>query len=308
MNNVISTRVSVFRNLKDFKFENKLTLEQKQEIVEMIQNALKNKMSLLNINNADGNVIKFLNDKSLILPGVNNILVSKNENVVINLFDGEHLTLVSACDGFEEKTVKDVLELSQIMSTKINFAYSDDYGYLMSDLAKIGSGLRIETNIMLSAITQINKIEQVKQNLAKLGYSLKETNFPAVYTLSTVSNLGVGENKILEDFKSTLIKLQDLEIESVKMFDISNHDELLDKIQRSVAIINSAHLLSYDELYNILVNLRMGANLGLISIKSTILNELQKLIISKTNDIVSQSELKLLAERTKVILKGENNV
>ena len=30
MNNVISTRVSVFRNIKDYKFENKLTQEQKE--------------------------------------------------------------------------------------------------------------------------------------------------------------------------------------------------------------------------------------------------------------------------------------
>lgn len=305
MNNVISTKVKIFRNVKDYKFSTKILPEQKQEIVEKLQNALKNKMSLLNINNADGNVVKFLNDKSLISASVQNLFVSKNENLAINLFDGEHLTLVSTCEGYDKNIFTDIITLSQFLSNKINFAYDDDYGYLMSDITKIGTGLKVEANIMLSAITQINKIEQVKQNVAKLGYSLRETKYPAVYTLSTTANLGIGEKKILEDFESTLTKLQDLEIESVKMFDVSNHDELIDKIQRSVAILNSAHLLSYDELYNIIVNLRMGVNLGVITIESTTLNKLQKLITTKTNDIVSQSELKSLAEKTKLILKGE---
>ena len=138
-----------------------------------------------------------------------------------------------------------------------------------------------------------------------MGYSLKETKYPAVYTLSTNCNLGIGENKIFEDFESTLTKLQDLETESVKMIDATEHDIMLDKTSRSLAILNSAHLLSYDELYNIIVNLRMGLNLGITEIKLETLNKLQSLVLNKLNEIASQSELKELAIKTKEILKGE---
>ena len=58
MNNVISTRVRIFSNFKDFKFENKLTQDQKQQIIKMLEPALKGKMSYLNINSADAKVIK----------------------------------------------------------------------------------------------------------------------------------------------------------------------------------------------------------------------------------------------------------
>ena len=170
---------------------------------------------------------------------------------------------------------------------------------------QVGAGIKLESNIMLSAITKINKIEQVKQNVAKLGYALKETKYPAVYTLSTKCNLGISEKKIFEDFENTLIKLQELEIESVKMLDLTNHDEMLDKVNRSLAILNHAHLLTYDELYNIIVNLRMGTNLGLVDIKTEVLNKLQSLVTNKLNEIVSQTELKELAQKTKEILKGE---
>jgi len=305
MNNVISTRVKIFRNLKDFKFVTKLNNESQQQIIQIVENCLKNKMSFLNLSDADAKVFQHLKSKNLIINSSQNLFVSKKENVSINMFAGEHLTIVSTCDCFNKQVVLQGVEVADLLKDKIPFAYNDELGYLMSDLNNIGSGVNIESNIMLSAITKINKIEQVKQNLSKLGYSLKETNYPAVYSLSTRCNLGIGEKKIFEDFESTLAKLQELEIESVKMLDTANHDEMLDKVNRSVAILNSAHLLTYDELFNIIVNLRMGVNIGLISVSAEIINKLQTLITSKTNDMVSQTELKELAEKSKAILKGE---
>ena len=305
MNNVLSTRIKIFRNIKELKFENKLTEEQKQQIIDLLQNALKNDMSYLNLPSADAKVISYLNSNDLIIGKTQNVFVSKKDCLAINMFIGEHISIISTCEGYDKKVITKAIDLSHDMSNKINFAYNDEFGYLMSDLNKIGTGIQIESNIMLSAIKSINKIDQLRQNVAKLGYSLNETKFPAVYTLSTRCNLGISEKKICEDFENTLIKLQELEIESVKMLDVSNHDEMLDKSQRSMAILSSAHLLNYDELYNIIVNLRMGTNLGIVNIETEKLNKLQKLITNNTNDIATQSEFKQLAEKAKAILKGE---
>ncbi len=308
MNNVMSTKVTINRNIKDFKFQPKLNEENKQKIYEILDNSLKGKMSLILIKNIEENVYKHLKVNGLIDESSQEIYIGKSERVAIDMFNGEHVAIVSTCEGFNKGVVSSAVELSQMLSNKISFAYNDEFGYLMSDLNKIGSGVKIESNIMLSAITKINKIEQLKQNLAKLGYSLKETKYPAVYTMSTKCSLGISEKKIFEDFENTLIKVQELEIESVRMLDATNHDEMLDKINRSLAILNYAHLMSYDELFNIIVNLRMGINLGLANLSAGVLNNLQKLITAKTNDMVAQSELKEVAEKVRVILKGEKNV
>ena len=178
----------------------------------------------------------------------------------------------------------------------------------MSDISKIGAGVRIESNILLNSLKAINKIEQVKQNISKLGYSLRETKISNVYTLSTMCNLGVGEKQIFEDFKNTLLKLQELEIESLKMIDMSKHDEIIDKAERSFAILKACHLLTHDELFNLTINLRMAVNLGLKAIKIETINSLHKLVLKKTNDIMSIEEMKNLADETKTILQGENDV
>lgn len=307
MNNVVFTKVNIFRNIKDYKFTNKLTEEQKQEIIENLSFILKNKMSHLNINNADENVKKYLIDNNLITKNTTNIFINKNSDVLINMFENEHLTITSCVNGYDKNVVLKATEIANFLSSKINFVFNDEYGYLMANLSKIGSGLHIECCIVLHCLEAINKIEQVKRNLAQLGYNLSETDFPSIYILSTNCNLGISEKNILNDFQKTLGKLQDVENESLKMIDIQNHDEIVDKVNRSLSLLNSAYLMTYEELFNLITNIRMGLNMQLIDINMEIVNKLQKLAMSKPTEI-SQSDLKTLAQQVKEILKGENNV
>ena len=148
----------------------------------------------------------------------------------------------------------------------------------------------------------------VKKNINNLGYSLAETNTKSVYKMSTRCCLGISEAELTNEFNKTLEKLQELEIESAKMLDVSNHDEIYDKVMRSFAILNSAHLINYEELATILIILRTGVNLGFINLTETQVNQLQTLCRNKNNTLISKSESKELAEKIKEILKGEQNV
>lgn len=304
MNNVINTKVSIFRNLKDYKFVPKLSNEHKSEIIAKVEQALKGEMSVLNLGDAGENVINQLKNNSLVLPNVSTIFISK-KNVSINMFDGEHLHIVSTGDAFSKNIYNNAKKVADLLANKLNLAFNDEYGFLMSDISKIGSGIRFEATMCLECLRKINKIDQVKQNIRKLGYLLKETETVGIYTISTVCNLGYGEKEICEEFEKMLGKLEDLEIESAKMLDVSNHDELVDKSFRSLAILNSAYLMSCEELMKHIINLRTGLNLKLIEMNKDKLNQLQKLVFNKNSNFVSQTELKDLADKVKNILKGE---
>ena len=176
---------------------------------------------------------------------------------------------------------------------------------IMSDISKIGAGIELSCDVCLNSIREINKIDQVKQNMRKLGYVLKSTKNKSIFTISTTCNLGFSEKEIFDEFGKIVAKLNELEIESAKMLDVSRHDELLDKARRSMAILDSAYLMSYEELSDILLNIRTGINLDLVNIDPKILMKLQTLVWDKNEDFVSQSELKQLAEKVRKILKGE---
>lgn len=308
MNNVISTKVKIFRNVKDYKFVPKLEQNKQTEIVNMVSQALNGKMSLINLSTVDEKVINSLKTAGLIEnANTQNLFVNEKTNTSISLFDGEHITIISTGMGYDKNTFNSAREISNILSNKINLSYNDTYGYLMSNLSNIGAGLKIECLIDLNAINELGKIEQVKQNLKKLGYALRPTQEKNIFVLSTVCNLGFSENEIFEEFDKMIAKLQDLEVESAKMLDAANHEEILDATMRSLAILKSAYILSYEELKTHLSKLRTAANLNMINLSQQTLNKLQNLTC-KNGEFVAKSELINLAKQTQEILKGEKDV
>ena len=304
MNNLISVNVKAFRNIKDFKFVHKLSPEQKQEIVEILISALKDKFILINMQSADEKTIENLKDLNFYNPKVKNLFLSKNNKSCLYLFDGEHITISSNQESVEEcyKQVKNVID---ILSNKVSMSYNDEYGYLFSDIGKIGAGIKMEAVVSLTCIQGINKIEQIKQNLLKLGYTLLQTNVQNLYKLSSNCNLGLSDSEIVADFNKILTQLEEIEIESAKMLDLNNHDDLLDKTLRSIGILNNAYLLNAEELNAFLTNIRIGLNLGFVEIDLNKINQLQKLYFKANKEYSSQSELKELAQKAKDILKGE---
>lgn len=304
MNNVISTKVKIFRNLKEYKFSHKLSNEHRNEIVENLKQTLNSKMQLIDLSEIDEKTKNFI-AKSNCINKTGLVFAHKTDNLAIELFNDEHITIVAESENKDDSAYEKAFKIVNDLSNKIEFAFSDEYGYLMSNLNHIGTGVQIESDIMLLSIKAIGKIEQVKQNLAKLGYTLKETKFKGMFKIETKCNLGISEKQIVSDFKNTLAKLQELEVESAKMLDVEKHDELLDMSNRSLAILGNAYLMNYEELYTMLINLRIGQTLSMNEVSEFKLNKLQKLVMNKKEEFISQTEQKTLAQQVKEILKGE---
>lgn len=303
MNNIIFTKASIVRNLKDYKFVPKLEEEKKGEIVDKLSSALKGRLSALNLSTADNKVIDYLKNNGLFNSNYQTIFVSEKDNISISLFNEEHLNIVATSIGYDKNVSKKVLDNANYLANKLNFSYNDQYGYLMSNLNNIGTGIKLECLIALPALSKIGKIDQIKRNVRQLGYQLNDVkNSSEIFKLSTICNLGFTENEICKEFDKMISKLQDLEIESSKMYDVSNHDELLDSCNRSMAILKSANLMNYSELENHIKNLRLGLNLNLVDISLEKINNMQKLCLNKDVNFISKSEMLNLAKEVKNII------
>lgn len=307
MNNVISTRAKYFRNLKDFKFVPKLDKENAQTLENNVEQVLGKNYHKVIIGATQENILNYVVENDLISKNTKGIFLNKTKSVSVSLFEEEHVLIRATGYGFDKTAIQNAAEVANLLSNKISLAYSDEYGYLMSNLQYLGTGLKLECDIDLNALVSLGKIEQVKQNVKKLGFNLQERE-PNIFTLSTLCNLGFAEKEIIEEFEKMVAKLQDLEIESAKMLEVSKHDEVMDKVMRSQAILSSCYLMSVDELKFHLSVLRTGANLNLTKIEPEKLIQIQKLTINKNTEIASQSELVNLAESVRKIIKGETNV
>ncbi len=304
MNNIVLTKASVFRNVKDYKFSPKLEENKRTEIAEKVKKALN--LPTMNVQEIETSVLNYLKNYNLIEKQAGQIMLKKEANVVINLFAGEHITITSSAVNFNSSVINNAIGLAHELDGKLTAAYSDQYGFLMSNLQNVGCGLKLECLINLFAIKTIGKIEQVKQNVKNLGYALHDYAGD-VYCLSTICNLGKTESEIIAEFEKMAIKLQELEIESAKMLSATNSDQFMDKVFRSLAILKSAHLLDLTELSMHLSMIRLGNNLDFISLTPSAINELQVLALNKMA-LSSKADALELARKVRNILKGENNV
>ena len=152
MNNVIYTKVSIFRNVKDYKFVPKLEANKKEEIVNKLVEILKD-FNLIDLTKASEQIKLYIS--SLQINTKNNLVfLNQKNNLAITLFDGEHITITSFAENYDEKIFKNVKDVAALISNKISLSFSDNYGFLMSDLTKIGSAVKIESAIDLNAIKQ----------------------------------------------------------------------------------------------------------------------------------------------------------
>lgn len=299
MNNIISTKISAFRNLKDYKFMPKLEQEKYSEIENKIDSLTG--FTKLRLENTNQSTIKFLKQNKLIEQNSKIVYLSK-ENVAINILCGEHVCITASCQGFDQDLNQKLSTTISAIENKIAMAYSDQYGYLMSDIKNLGSGIQVESLINLTALVEMNKINQVCQNIKNLGYQIEKQS-GTTFKLSTICSLGMTSKEVYAEFGRTLIKLAELEVETEKMLFSTNGDEITDKVFRAYSLINGAYLLGFDELKSNLDVLRVGANLQIVDLKPKQIEALQSLVDNKFDQFITKQEKLDLAKNVKEILK-----
>lgn len=304
MNNVMLTRVSVFRNVKDYKFVPKLESEKRVEIEHLLTEILAGQMEKVDITKADDATIKFMRNRALMpISNCQIMFLDRARSTAVFLFDEEHITIVSTGIGFNKTAYENAKFIENLIASKVSFAYRDDYGYLMSNVQNLGCGLRLECDMDLFGLESINKIDQLKQNVKNLRFVLKKTQ-PSIYAIVSTCNLGYSESEILAEFEKTISKIQDLEVEADKVSDLQNHDLLVDNALRSVALLKYAHKMDVGELRTLLKNIKVGLNLGILTLSQRAINSLTELAIYQ-EEISSISDAIALADKIKEIMKGE---
>ena len=96
-----------------------------------------------------------------------------------------------------------------------------------------------------------------------------------VFQISSLLSLGVSERETLESFRDVVEITLDFEKKSREILLENMKEALEDKIQRSLAILSSARLLSFKETAEYVSAVRLGIGIGKIfDIKVRTLNEL----------------------------------
>lgn len=292
---VISTRIRLARNLKDYPFPIRCTPQQQKEVADKIKDAILNgnsvispRFSCIDIDNINASEKVSLVERHLISPefisenGGKSLLLLDDESVAIMINEEDHIRLQVMCQGLElGKAYETASRIDALLDEHLTFAFNENLGYLTQCPTNLGTGMRASVMLHLPALQKSKAMGKIADNLSKLGLTIRGTYgegtepVGALYQLSNQISLGISEQTAIDNLKNITKQLEAQELAARE--EMVKHVAVQDVIYRSEGILRSARLITNEEAMKHLSYIRMGVAEGLI--KTIPLDTINKLFV-----------------------------
>ena len=274
---VVSSRVRIARNIAGKKFVSTASDEELKDILMTIKNSnIDSDLHFINLSNLDELMKNSLVEKRVISRDLlemkeTGILLNDTEDISIMINEEDHLRIQVMKPGFNlDEALSDAIKVDEKISSKINYAYNDKYGFLTACPTNLGTGLRASVMLHLPALRLTGKIEKVLEVVNKVNLNVRGVygeGTEAIGDLYQVSNkisLGVTEEEIVENVKLIVQKLIEQERKAREY--LKNQGETFeDKISRTYGNLVYARKMTYSECAKIISIVRLGISMGIIT-------------------------------------------
>ena len=281
-NEVISTRVRLARNLKDYPFPCRLSEQGRKKVIEKVTSAIRDSNSSIA---SDFNLIKLddlteaqgvsLVERHLVSPEFISetegraLLLSKDESMSIMINEEDHIRLQVITDGLSLEQAYDTADkLDTLLDENLEFAFDDKLGYLTQCPTNLGTGMRASVMLHLRALEKSRTIGRIAGNLSKLGLTIRgaygEGSEPSgsLYQLSNQVTLGISEKAAIENLENITKQLVSQEQQARER--LAKSIDIQDSVSRSLGLLKSAMVMTHDEALKLLSNVRFGILSGQI--------------------------------------------
>ena len=196
-------------------------------------------------------------------------MLTEDEGVSIMINEEDHLRIQVLYEGLAlEKAYETADKIDTLLDNALGFAFHDKLGYLTQCPTNIGTGLRASVMLHLPALQSGKVTERLKDNLSKIGLTLRGTFGEGtqaqggMYQLSNQVTLGLSEENAIENLKRVAMQVIDNERSMRSQF--CKRTETQDYIMRCLGTLKYAVLMNNQESMKLLSAVRMGINEKLI--------------------------------------------
>jgi protein arginine kinase len=279
---VISSRVRLARNLRNFRFPYFASDTELQTVSELFVHTIKTHplfpaMQVIYLDELSPLERRVLEEKSLIsfLLACQNkyrlaILPFKTPTESLLVNEEDHLRIQSIRPGLELKTAwNSVKKLDNCLQEKLDFAYSTHYGYLTMCPGNAGSGMRASVSIFVPALILLKRIIPLLTEWIRKGYTVRgfagEGSESRGYVLQ-ISNQHPrekNEHVILKDLESLCHTAITLEKKARSCLFNDHASELFDLVAHAISELQSLPRIDLTTGVKNLALYRLGVSLGL---------------------------------------------
>lgn len=279
----VSSRIRLARNFADISFMSKLT---KQEEIDYLTRSTKTlfehmegftyyPLKDMSLSRCSAFFERHIISKELIdNRDISAVATNEEENVIIMIAEEDHLRLQSISSGFDLLGAYErLLPIDNAVISHFNIAFDDNYGFLTSSPANLGTGMRASVMIFIPALERSGKIDEIIKEAREYGLTFRgiygegSNTIGSLYQISNQGSLGLSEEEIIDKVSDFFFDVCRQE-ESLRqeLFD-KNYESIRDEVQRAYGILTNCYSISEKEMINLLSLLKFGNILRVVKIK-----------------------------------------
>lgn len=278
---VISSRVRLARNLKDYNFSLKLDTPDAHKMIGEAAQKLRvlpefkdfHEYHFENLEEVQREAMK---ERHVISPfllsqSVAGGFVSSNEDLSIMLNEEDHIRIQAYRAGMDmERAYEAADHIDDCIGAVLPYAYDMQYGYLTTCPSNVGTGMRVSYMCHLPALAWNNKIQGIAAEIGRFGlvmhsvYSDGNKSAGDIYQISNQITLGITEKELIENITNIVQQIVTQERILRNRLKEKQKISVLDGIYRSYGILKYARKVSLKDGLVLLSQLRLGLAEGLV--------------------------------------------
>ncbi len=210
------------------------------------------------------------------------LLVLPDESISAMVNEEDHLRLQALASGFQLRSAwESVNAIDDELAQDLDYAFSDELGYLTACPTNVGTGMRASVLIHLPSLVLTKQIGRVLQGITQVGLAVRGFygegsqimgNF---FQISNQTTLGQNERETIDSLERVTKQIIDSEQRARDELLKDARVQIEDKIWRAYGTLRHSRVISSQEVVNLSSAVRFGVALrieGLASVQT--LNEL----------------------------------
>lgn len=198
------------------------------------------------------------------------VAINSNHSLSIMINEEDHLRMQAIQAGLQIDTAYSQLcSVDDALSSALDFAYDQQWGYLTACPTNLGTGLRASVMVHLPALVLSDQIGQVIQAVNRIGLAVRglygegTEAMGNLFQISNQTTLGESEEEIIKRLSKVVATVIHHEQNARESLAESKPRMLMDQVGRAYGILSHAYSMASKEALNLLSHIRLGIDLGI---------------------------------------------
>ena len=259
---VISSRIRLARNLAQFPFLSRADDAARADIESLLRDHLddvpvRGNLTYFDVVHLGPLDRQFLVERQLIsrehaeTHGARGVGVAAQENVSLMINEEDHLRMQVLRSGLAlDDAWEEINSIDDALEEHVEFAFSDQLGYLTACPTNVGTGIRVSVMMHLPALVLTKEIQKVFQAMQKMRLAVRglygegSQAMGDFYQISNQVTLGPSEQDLIAKLKEVVMGIIAYERRVRDALINENRQRLHDQVSRAYGILSSAQTIS----------------------------------------------------------------